>query len=334
MKVELPTSFHVLIIDDNEKDVALIARHLRKRWSMLVLKRVDDAAAMRKLLEEQTWDCILCDMAMPEFSAAAALEIIKQSKLFIPFIVISGVATIEGALSLLRTGADDFVRKAHLSRLAPAIERATREVVVRQTKDEAERNLTESEARFRGLFEKSDISLWSENLSEVYTTLNNLKVDNVQELRQYLNSNDKQAARELALMVQVQHVNEATLKLFAAKTEDMFLSQVTNTFASGSMSVFIDELCAIWDKQTKFQSEANFKTLDGRQIKAIISLPIPATEEGFRNIPVSIIDITESERTKSQLRESERQSRAWLEHSPVCTKIVDLDFNLQYETSA
>ena len=30
----------------------------------------------------------------------------------------------------------------------------------------------------------------------------------------------------------------------------------------------------------------------------------------------------------------EKQSRSWLEYSPVCTKIVDLDYNLQYMSSA
>lgn len=36
----------------------------------------------------------------------------------------------------------------------------------------------------------------------------------------------------------------------------------------------------------------------------------------------------------NQLRFSAEQSQAWLEHSPVCTKIVDLDFNLQFMSSA
>ncbi len=34
------------------------------------------------------------------------------------------------------------------------------------------------------------------------------------------------------------------------------------------------------------------------------------------------------------LRDSEKRSRAWLEHSPACTKIVDRDFNLQFMSSA
>jgi len=35
-----------------------------------------------------------------------------------------------------------------------------------------------------------------------------------------------------------------------------------------------------------------------------------------------------------KVTDSEKLNRVWLEHSPVCTKIVDLDFNLQYMSSA
>ncbi len=37
---------------------------------------------------------------------------------------------------------------------------------------------------------------------------------------------------------------------------------------------------------------------------------------------------------EKELLESERKNRAWIEKSPVCTKILDLDFNLQYMSSA
>ena len=42
----------------------------------------------------------------------------------------------------------------------------------------------------------------------------------------------------------------------------------------------------------------------------------------------------EHHETEEKLRNSEKRSRTWLEYSPVCTKIVDLDFNLQYMSSA
>jgi len=48
----------------------------------------------------------------------------------------------------------------------------------------------------------------------------------------------------------------------------------------------------------------------------------------------TIQDISQRKSAEGQLRESERKWRAWLEHSPACTKIVDLDFNLQYMSNA
>ena len=46
------------------------------------------------------------------------------------------------------------------------------------------------------------------------------------------------------------------------------------------------------------------------------------------------LDIAECEKAEQSLRDSEKKSRTWLEHSPACTKMVDLDFNLQYMSTA
>ncbi len=40
------------------------------------------------------------------------------------------------------------------------------------------------------------------------------------------------------------------------------------------------------------------------------------------------------EKALDKVEAAEKQSRAWLEHSPVCTKIVDRNFNLQFMSSA
>lgn len=49
---------------------------------------------------------------------------------------------------------------------------------------------------------------------------------------------------------------------------------------------------------------------------------------------ISIIDITERKLAEEKLKALEQQNRAWLENSPACTKIVDLDFNLQFMSKA
>ena len=45
-------------------------------------------------------------------------------------------------------------------------------------------------------------------------------------------------------------------------------------------------------------------------------------------------EITERKKADERLKKSEKRIRAWLENSPVCTKIVDLDFKLQYMSRA
>lgn len=92
----MPAPFRVLIIDDSEQDAHLIARTLRKQWPKLIFKRVETEAAVRQALREHTWSCMICDVIVPGFSASQALEIITQSKLYLPFIIISGKVAIQG----------------------------------------------------------------------------------------------------------------------------------------------------------------------------------------------------------------------------------------------
>ncbi|MEG3619738.1 ATP-binding protein [Magnetovibrio sp. PR-2] len=63
---------------------------------------------------------------------------------------------------------------------------------------------------------------------------------------------------------------------------------------------------AIWDEDDEFKAQANFKTLDGASIDAIITYRIPKTIEGFRSIPVSIVDITEKVQIENQLFQAQK----------------------------
>jgi PAS domain S-box-containing protein len=74
-------------------------------------------------------------------------------------------------------------------------------------------------------------------------------------------------------------------------------------------------------------------TAETRWLSATVS-PIADGETERIRFSYVIEDITERKQVEDKLRESEKQSRAWLECSPICTKIVDLDLNLQYISSS
>ncbi len=123
----MPNPFRVLIINASAKDAVLIERTLIKRWPRLASQRVENAPAVRAALQEQTWDCVFCTMAIAGFSAAAALDIIRQSGPDLPFIIVADVINMEDAIGLLRAGADDFIRRDDLDRLVLAVERTTQD---------------------------------------------------------------------------------------------------------------------------------------------------------------------------------------------------------------
>ena len=134
----------VLHVDDVDDDVRLVERHLRRSGWSVEWTRVETADALREALRAP-WDVILSDFNMPGFSAVEALEIVQTSEQAgTPFIVVSGSVGEQAAVEVLLRGADDFVNKANLARLAPAIERELEDAQVRLEKQEAQRALAEA----------------------------------------------------------------------------------------------------------------------------------------------------------------------------------------------
>ena len=68
-------------MEDSEQDAALLTRHIARAGYELVSERVDTADAMRSALTSRIWDIILCDFSMPQFSAFAALDLLKETGL-------------------------------------------------------------------------------------------------------------------------------------------------------------------------------------------------------------------------------------------------------------
>jgi signal transduction histidine kinase len=134
-----------LIVEDNEQDATLLVRELRRGGYDLSYDRVETPDAMRAALDTGTWDIVLSDYSMPRFNAPAALALVRERNLDLPFIIISGTIGEETAVASLRAGAHDFIVKGSLSRLLPAIGREMREAELRAEKKKIHEQLVISE---------------------------------------------------------------------------------------------------------------------------------------------------------------------------------------------
>jgi DNA-binding NtrC family response regulator len=114
----------VLLIEDSEDDVLLLKRTLQKGGFTPNIHQVDQSASMAAALAEQTWDVVIADYSLPNFSGLAALEMLKASGLDIPFIIVSGAIGEDVAVAAMKAGAHDYILKGNLARLVPEIGRA------------------------------------------------------------------------------------------------------------------------------------------------------------------------------------------------------------------
>lgn len=154
----------VLLVEDSQPDAVLLARALERGGFTLTWERVDTGDTMDHALQKHTWDLILCDHAMPSFSAPEALELLKRHGIDLPFIIVSGYIEEQTAVAAMQAGAHDYIMKDRLGRLVPAVQRELREASVRRARQESEENLRRAHEELELRVEQRTAALKAANL--------------------------------------------------------------------------------------------------------------------------------------------------------------------------
>jgi PAS domain S-box-containing protein len=157
----------VLFVEDSEDDCALVLQELESAGYHVTWERLQTAAAMQEALDRRSWDLILSDYRMPQFSGPEALAVLKAHHVDVPFLILSGTVDEEQAVESLKAGAHDFLSKFKLARLVPAIERELREARVRRESEEVRQQHAVSEERYRLLVEQIPAVLYIASAQEL-----------------------------------------------------------------------------------------------------------------------------------------------------------------------
>lgn len=142
-------SLRLLLLEDNQDDVALIVRHVRRGYDLTYLS-VDTASAFLSALDDHEWDLIIADYTLPGFSAPEAILMVQGKGIETPIIVVSGAIGEERVATVMRLGAVDYVTKEpRLIWLLPSIARTLLNAEVKRAKDRAEAALKDAYAALR-----------------------------------------------------------------------------------------------------------------------------------------------------------------------------------------
>jgi len=153
----------LLLLEDSEHDAELTIAALKRAGLAFESRVVATRAEYLGALREGRWSAIISDYRLPGFSGIEALRLLRERDADLPFIVHSGTIGEASAVEAMRAGANEYVMKDELGRLAPAIEREIRDADDRRERKRLERELKAAEARYHRAFRNAPIGICSAN---------------------------------------------------------------------------------------------------------------------------------------------------------------------------
>jgi len=151
----------VLLVEDSKDDALLLLHELRRGGYDPDYILVDNKDDMKQALGSRCWDIVITDHSLPNFSSHDALMLVNSHNEDIPVIIVSGSIGEDCAVSIMRSGANDYLHKDNLARLIPVIEREVREAASRRARKKAEDTLLyfQNHDALTGLSNRSEFEL-------------------------------------------------------------------------------------------------------------------------------------------------------------------------------
>ena len=145
----------ILHLEDDSNDVELAQDALSTEGINCEIIVTGNRREFAEALNSGGFDLIIADYNLPDFDGLTALSMTRNKHPDLPFIFLSGTMGEDIAIESLRNGATDYVLKHRITRLVPAVLRALKEQEERIARNQAEKSLRESVARYKSLFDSS-----------------------------------------------------------------------------------------------------------------------------------------------------------------------------------
>lgn len=131
MKVEKKSMEQILIVDDSAPTLEVLQRNLSSQGYMIfIAPGVVDAI---KILDNAEIDLVITDLKMPHVSGLDLVRHIRENFVNTEVIIITGYATIQGAVDAVKIGAEDYLPKPFTDEeLYSAVEKALSKLAKRK----------------------------------------------------------------------------------------------------------------------------------------------------------------------------------------------------------
>lgn len=98
----------LLIIEDNRSVAQALRRQLSHEY---IVELAYSAESGLQKLQANTYAVVLLDLSLPDKDGLTICKEVRASGLAVPILVLTGIDTVDSRVSLLRSGADDYLTK-------------------------------------------------------------------------------------------------------------------------------------------------------------------------------------------------------------------------------
>ncbi len=175
-----------------------------------------------------------------------------------------------------------------------------------ELRKESEKALTQSEIRYRALFEESAVSLWEEDWSGVKQFMDDLPQEATDNFIAYFLTNKDQFLRCIDT-IQVTGVNRSTLTLYGADTTDTLIKNLPTIMPPKPLKFIAERIVALYETG-RHKDQVDGASLDQTPLHLLVSTNIPAGfEESWTKVFTSVYDVTEQVAVERERKRVEKK---------------------------
>ncbi len=278
-------AIRILIAEDLSTDAELAIREIKKENIDFTYRVVDTEKEFRKELSDFAPDIVISDYSMPVFDGMSALKITRAFNRYLPFVVLTGSMNEETAVECMKAGANDYVIKEQITRLPFAVLEAIGKRETQVEKVRVQKELLESEAKYRSLIENSNDAIYL-----IYNRKFELINPGFEEMFGYSLAEVKQPGFDFIQLI--------------APESKTFIEERLRKAMAGEKVDHLYEFTAIDKNGVKKEVEASVSSIDFKNGKAIQGI--------IRDISERKKMITDLMKAKEKAEESDKLKTAFL----------------------
>lgn len=173
------------------------------------------------------------------------------------------------------------------------------------------------------IFNLAPIPMWIEDFSGVQRQFEEWRAQGVTDIRGFLRADLRRVA-DCASRIRVIDVNRKTLDIFEAQDRAHLIDNLGRIFRDEMLESHINELSALFDGQSEFESSTVNYSLSGRRMDIQLrGTVMPGFEATLEQVLLTTEDVTERESARRAEAKNRQYAEGIFEHSPVSLWVED-----------